>query len=112
MVFQSFGGGHGVKRSQRGTRDDQPHYCHVLPGIDMKIAQEHWYWLLAPRPVLGVRGSANGPFDDEDRELFGAVWQYADVGIELELQNAEGGHEYFVEPAVEFFSQTFASSAL
>lgn len=107
VVFQSFSGGHGIKEPRQGDRDDQPHYCHVLPVIDRMVAQEHWYWLLAPRPVLGVRGSENKPFDSADRDVFGAGWASAGADTALELQVAKGGHEYFVEPAVEFFASVF-----
>ena len=111
VVFQSFGGQQGLKQSIHGDARDQPHYCHVLPGIDRNVAQEHWYWLLAPRPVLGVRGSDNNPFDDGDRDLYGQGWSYLDATSNFELRVAEGGHEYFVEPAAEFFARVFGPAS-
>jgi dienelactone hydrolase len=111
VVFQSFGGRQGLKQSIHGDARDQPHYCHVLPGIDRVVAQEHWYWLLAPRPVLGVRGSDNNPFDDGDRDLYGQGWSYLGATSNFELRVAEGGHEYFIEPAAEFFARVFGPAS-
>jgi dienelactone hydrolase len=107
VVFHSFGGQQGIKAPPAGDAADQPHYCHVLPDIDRLVAQEHWFWLLAPRPVLGVRGSSNNPFGADDHERYGEAWVQLGAEANFELRVAEGGHEYFVEPAIEFLARVF-----
>ena len=103
IVFQAFGGGMGDFRGITGTKKDQPHYDHIIPGANTILQQQDIFLLLAPRPTLGIRG-AKEPFREPSfSTLLQAGWEAFGRPANLELRIEPGGHEYFVEPAVAFF---------
>lgn len=56
-VFQGYGGRLGLLSGVKGSREQQPHYCHIIPEYNKYGFQEDMLLLLAPRPTLGIRGS-------------------------------------------------------
>jgi len=102
IVFHSFGGGSGLKPRVSGGRINQPHYCHILPVVDSRIPREYWYWMLAPRSVLGIRGESDNHNFKNFLDIYQKGWGGED-GLELDVQT--GGHEFFVNPTIEFFKR-------
>lgn len=100
VLFQAYGGRKGFKGIVKGGRDDQPHYCHLMPGLDLLVKREEWIWLLAPRPTLAVRGNEDSGVGKETIELYKSGWAERDG---FQFMVGEGGHEYFVQPAIQFF---------
>jgi dienelactone hydrolase len=105
VAFQAYGGSIGVKPSQKGDKHSQPHYCHILPSIDRMMSQEEWLWLLAPRPTLGVRGDSDRVFKESVVSIYQKGWELAGAQNRPLLISVEGGHEYFVDPAIDFFRE-------
>tara|TARA_R110001592_G_scaffold126336_1_gene337522 strand:- start:168094 stop:169227 length:1134 start_codon:yes stop_codon:yes gene_type:complete len=105
VVFQSYGGSVGIKSAITGSKNSQPHYCHILPRVDRMVSLEQWLWLLAPRPTLGVRGDSDRLFKDDVISIYQQGWELAGEGTRPLFISAEGGHEYFVDPAVAFFRE-------
>jgi hypothetical protein len=68
------------------------------------MLQEELFYLLAPRPVLGIRGTRE-PFRPAFEQLLRDEWGRFDATDRLELRMLEGGHEYFVAPAIQFLRQ-------
>ena len=105
IVFQGFGGELGIQKGVEGTSQDQPHYCHVIPGFNHYFHQEDLFYLLAPRPVLGVRGSRDKPFSTSFKMKLKQAWETFHSPTALKLQTSQGGHEFFVEAAKGFFQK-------
>jgi len=112
VVFQGFGGRIGPFQGVEGDADDQPHYCHIIPGSKAKIFQEDFFYLLAPRPVLGVKGTTNLPFDSIFSRQLGKAWDIYGASHLLELQTVEGGHEFFINPTKIFFQRYLKGKSL
>ena len=105
IVFQAYGGALGVTPGVAGTKADQPHYCHIIPGANMTLHREDMFLLLAPRPTLGIRGDQEGFGDPAFEPTLREGWQALGRPDALELAVPAGGHEYFVEPAIAFFAE-------
>lgn len=105
VVFQGYGGPMGPFEGTGGNAHDQPHYCHVIPGQRARMRQEDVILLLAPRPTLGIRGTREGNWSGELERLLINRWMSFPQRGPVRLERHDGGHEYFVEPAVEFFEQ-------
>jgi dienelactone hydrolase len=105
VAFHSFGGAIGLKKARRGDKKNQPHYCHILPKIDRMVALEEWIWLLAPRPVLGIKGGNVAPFEDNSISMYQKGWELAGGQKSPLFMTTEGGHEFFVDPAISFFKK-------
>jgi hypothetical protein len=60
--------------------------------------------LLAPRPVLGIRGrDERSTVHPEFLETVEKAWATLGVSQNFNLEVRPGGHQYFVEPAIVFF---------
>ena len=103
IVFQAYGGAIGNNIGVTGSREDQPHYCHLIPGENLLMRKEDIFLLLAPRPTLGVRGSEEPFQDPQFRTSLQEGWSLYGASNKLRIATETGGHEYFVKPAVEFF---------
>jgi len=103
IVFQGFGGKTGVKTSTFGGRDDQPHYCHILPYLDSVIKREEYIWLLAPRPTLGLRGIREHKIDLNAVNEYRKGWRYSGFPNNFEFRDFDGGHEYSLVDAITHF---------
>jgi dienelactone hydrolase len=110
VISQSYGGNVGPARAGNMSADDEsgdtPHGCHTLPGVNRLIWQEDWFRLLAPRPVLVVRGSSNTParagvFQD----LVADAYAQFTSRDRFQFAVGEGDHEFFAAPAVEFLAR-------
>lgn len=105
VVFQAFGGTIGLRPPVKGDKTKQPHYCHILPGLDTQIRIEEWMWLLAPRPTLGIRGRADRVPDPGAEERYREGWRGQGLVRHFDFLTVDGGHEYFTGPAIEFFKE-------
>ncbi len=106
IAFQSYGGSAGNFKAATGSLAPDP--CHLIPGIGRWYQQQDVFGLLAPRPTLGLRGSAE-PFADP--EFFAGLeraWAGFGAPGSLELGSAPGGHEFAVDPAIVFFNANLA----
>lgn len=108
VVVQAYGGSVGPTPGELGrSEEDQPHYCHTIPGQNRLMHEEDVFLLVAPRPMLIVRGTRDIPLLPE----FGAILHraYAGSGSDhsLWLRTPRGGHEFFLAPAVEFLTAAF-----
>ncbi len=105
ISFHSFGGRVGVVPDlAAGAR--QPHYCHILPSVDDWLPREAWIWLLAPRPVQGVRGLNNETGFLTRQRTYARGWEQPEL---MQLETVPGGHEFFVEKAIAFFDMHLAA---
>jgi hypothetical protein len=106
IVSHSYAGSTGPTSVSEGVTDESgqtPHGCHTIPGINRLVWREDWFRLLAPRPVLLVRGTRNvsprvGDFGAAVTEAFTPFG--ADDRFEWSVE--DGGHEFFVAPTVRF----------
>ena len=105
VVFQGYSGRVGAGRAVTGDADDQPHYCHIIPGGNRVLSGEDIFLLLAPRPTLGVLGDSDDEHDPEFREAMQVAWGALGQQGAVALQAQQGGHEFFLAPAVEFFQK-------
>ncbi len=106
IYFSGFGGHAGPYQFAAGGRDDQPHYCHIIPGMKALMRREDMILLLAPRPALGTRGEREGPPSDEFMCAAQGAWDVFGAGSGFSYAVVPGGgHEFFTEDATEFFKQ-------
>jgi len=109
VLSHSYGGTVGPLTIQDDEPDDAqqtPHGCHTIPGVNRILVQEDWARLVAPRPLLVVRGDRNTPadsaaFEKRVREAYAAHG----VGDRFLLEMAPGGHEFYLEPSVKFLAR-------
>lgn len=102
VVFQAYGGTLGPRVGLARGNEKDLHYCRVIPGGGA-LFREDFVRLLAPRPVLGIRGREEHFKVAPD--FLGAVekaWETFGVPQNFELEVLPGGHQYFIEPAAEF----------
>jgi dienelactone hydrolase len=106
VVCQGFGGSIGATEGVRGKKTVQPHYCHVIPGQNKLFFQEDIYLLVAPRPLLGIRGDHEYRGDLESfSNTVGRAYKTLSAASSFAFTVAPGGHEYFIQPAVGFFKK-------
>ncbi len=106
IYFSGFGGHAGSYQFAAGGRDDQPHYCHIIPGVKALMRREDMILLLAPRPALGTRGEREGTPSDEFIRTAQGAWDVFDARDEFSYAVVPGGgHEFFSEEATKFFKQ-------
>jgi dienelactone hydrolase len=106
VVFQGGGGAVGPMEAVVGTEADQPHYCHIIPGFNQKFYQEDLPLLIAPRPLLGVRGNQEELESTVEFEgIMGKAYRTLGSPEAFRFKKERGGHEYFVRPALEFFRE-------
>ena len=107
IVFQGFGGETGIKQGINGADEDQPHLCDIIPGYSTYLFEEDIFLLIAPRPLLGVRGERDKLFeyDLEFTKKIRQVYDTFGVSSAFKFVIEAGGHEYFVQPAIQFFKK-------
>jgi dienelactone hydrolase len=106
VVVQGFGGGLGTERGVAGREQTElPHYCHIIPGFNKYLRQEDLFFLIAPRPLLGVRGKQNASGNPRDMDLLGQAHASLHASALFRFEVVPGGHEYFVQPALQFFQR-------
>lgn len=105
VVFQGYGGELGPYPSARGAGEEfQPHGCHLIPGHNKYLWQEDLFMLTAPRPLLGVRGDQD--FSGDRQAFTEAVsngYRALEAADRFQFEMQPGGHEFFLQPAMEFF---------
>ena len=102
VVFQGFGGSVGLQPPITDIAD-LPNYTHLIPGQNAYLLQEDLFMLVAPRPLLGVRGSRDFPVNPEFARVVAAAYAMQGAASAFDFVKITGGHEYFVEPARDFF---------
>ncbi len=103
IVSQGYGGQLGVYTGVKGTRKDQPHFCQIIPGFNNHLLRQDLLFLVAPRPFLGVRGSDEASVDPRYSKTVEQVYRTLNADTHFKFEIQAGGHEYFVEPAIQFF---------
>ena len=106
VSFHSHGGRVGPYPGISATNSEQPHYCHLIPGVSEIMHREDPFMLLAPRPTQGLRGERE-PFRDENfAKSLRRAWSLMGEpdAIEIEVMPNEG-HAYFVDQAIRFFEE-------
>lgn len=109
VLSHSYGGLLGPATVDVEAIDEEeqtPHGCHTVPGSNRILLQEDWARLVAPKPLLVVRGDDNTPqqfgaFVLAVRRAYegrGAVDRFAAV-------REPGGHEFYLEPSLRFLKQ-------
>ena len=104
VVFQGFGGLLGPNEGKLVGEEELPHYCHIIPGSANTLFKEDIFFLISPRPLLGVRG-----MQDFEGDLTGFrneiknFYEKMDSSSSFDFLMVPGGHEYFIKPAVSFF---------
>jgi dienelactone hydrolase len=106
-VANGYGGATGPIVEDDDSDDETgqtPHGCHTMPGINEILHGEDWARLVAPRPLLIVRGnreqsSRSGEYQRLVREAYPSA---ADAfGFEV----GQGGHEFYVENTARFLAR-------
>jgi dienelactone hydrolase len=103
VVFQGYGGMTGAQKGLDNSKQDMPHYYHMIPGHNNHLFQEDIFYLIAPRPMLGVRGDQDYVKNEEFSEMVGKVYKIFNARQLFSFEIVPGGHEYFVQPAINFF---------
>jgi dienelactone hydrolase len=107
VVFQAFGGNIGLQRGIDGKDGDESavrFQDHVIPGLNGYLYEEDLFLLIAPRPLLGVRGDRDYVWRTNFPEIVGGVYRCLAAPLAFRFSILPGGHEYFVQPAAEFFA--------
>jgi dienelactone hydrolase len=104
-IFQGYGGSIGGVSGRKGTGKQQPHLCHIIPGFNRHLNQEDIFFLIAPRPLLGVRGDQDDSINPGFSEVIGQAYTILKFPLHFRFEIHHGGHEYFVQPAIEFLKQ-------
>ena len=106
-VANGYGGATGPIVEPDDTDDDAsqtPHGCHTMPGINEILHGEDWARLVAPRPLLIVRG---------DREPSSRSTSYAPLvrqaypsaADKFGFEVGQGGHEFYVDITARFLAR-------
>jgi dienelactone hydrolase len=106
VVFQGFGGSVGAQQGIDRTWSDIPYYTHMIPGQNTYLLQEDFFSLIAPRPLLGVKGNRDYAGDQRlFSQVVGKVYETFNASSLFRFEIVPGGHEYFIQPAIRFFDQ-------
>ena len=108
-VSNSYGGAIGATRENERLDDESrqtPHGCHTMPGINRILRQEDWVRLIAPRPVLVVRGDRNmSRQTPEFKRLVSLAFESHGVASHFDVTITPGRHEFFVDPTEAFIAR-------
>ena len=106
VVSNSYGGAHGPYREESDLTDESgptPHGCHTMPGINRLLLQEDWFRLVAPRPVLVVRGDRDVSSQmPKFRALVEEAYSAPEARDRFSVAIEPGDHEFYLEPTVRF----------
>ncbi len=99
----------GVGPHDGYARDANPGYphvlCHFFDTPNRHLAREDPFLLVAPRPMLLVRGTEEGPEDAAFLALLRSTYRLLGSGGGFADRSVPGGHEYFADPAIAFFRE-------
>lgn len=105
-VSNSDGGAIGTRDDNEQVNDasDQtPHGCHTMPGINQVLLEEDWVRLIAPRPVLIVRGDRNTPGTlNAFERLVSQAYLAHGATDRFRVTVEPGGHEFYLDATAEF----------
>ncbi len=104
IVSQGYGGQLGSHTGVAGTRKNQPDYCQIIPGVNEYFFREDLLFLIAPRPHLSVRGNEEIATHQNFFRTIEEVYGTLNAKSKFKFEIHHGGHEYFVEPAIQFFN--------
>jgi len=103
VIVQGYGGRLGPALGVAGGEHvDPPHGCTLVPGANRILRQEDWFALVAPRPLLAVRGREESMQHDALADSVRPVFEAMDAADALGVEVGPRGHEFFVEPALAF----------
>ncbi len=105
VVSQGHGGDLGPYPTFEGDNQElQPHGCHIIPGHNKYLWREDMFALVAPRALLVVRGNREYHADPQAfSEAVGKGYQALGAADQFQIQVKPGDHEFFLQPAIEFF---------
>lgn len=95
VAVSAHGGQTGVPPLSSG---EQPHYCHVIPGLYATMAREDMFTLVAPRALAVFR---EGRLDEGYSDRLAAA--YGDASLHIETMSGDR-HRFFVDETIRFFS--------
>jgi dienelactone hydrolase len=108
VMSHSYGGQVGGEEAFDGIDDSEqtPHGCHTIPGINRILEQQDWLRLVAPRPLLVVRGNRNTPGAAATaRQDVGDAFRALGAAERFSLESVPGGHEFYLEPTLRFLQR-------
>jgi dienelactone hydrolase len=109
VISQSYGGEAGptsVPSWVNDTVKQTPHGCHTIPGINRLVLEEDWFRLLAPRPLLVVRGDENlASTREEFRRAVDEAYSISGEPERFTFAIEPGGHQFYMAPAVQFLEK-------
>ncbi len=96
-----------------GTFLKEPHCtCGYIPGMARDFEHADIAALIAPRPLMIQAGTQDPSFLVEDAratyEELAELYQMLGHTDRVALDTFDGGHEFYVEPAIEWFEKWFA----
>jgi dienelactone hydrolase len=101
-----YGGEAGLLGAVEGPDTTIIHYCHVIPGAWAFLRQEDMTLLLAPRPVLIVRGALEYVPNDLFATSAAAAWRTLGARDRFDLKvMPDRGHDFFVNEIAQFFAR-------
>lgn len=104
ISIAAYGGALGVKPYiTNGTANNQPHYCHIIPGERELMKREEWFMLIAPRPLQVIRGNKDHQFARRFIDQVNNAYAVTNNESQLQIINPPGGHEVFPTLTADFF---------
>jgi dienelactone hydrolase len=103
-VVQGFGGESvGPDRGESGTYHSVcNHYCHFIPRSNNFMHEEDLALLVAPRPLMFVRGSQEGLAGSALWPVLRTSYEALGHASRFSFVQHRGYHEYWLEPAIPF----------
>ncbi|HEU0079276.1 MAG TPA: dienelactone hydrolase family protein, partial [Longimicrobiaceae bacterium] len=99
----------GVGRHDGYHRDANPGFphvlCHFFDTPNRHLSREDPFLLVAPRPMLLVRGTEEGPEDGAFLHVVRSAYRLLGSGDRFAARSVPGAHEYFADPAIAFFRE-------
>ncbi|MET0398936.1 MAG: dienelactone hydrolase family protein [Longimicrobiaceae bacterium] len=107
VVAQGTEGGVGPHDGyHRDANPGFPHVlCHFFDTPNRHVAREDPFLLVAPRPMLLVRGTEEGPENAAFLALLRSAYRRFGPDARFVDRTVPGGHEYFADPAIAFFRE-------
>jgi dienelactone hydrolase len=107
VVANGYGGSTGPIVESDDTDDDSnqtPHGCHTMPGINEILHGEDWARLVAPRPLLMVRGNRE-PASRSTTYPPAVRLAYPSAADKFGYEVGQGGHEFYVDITARFLAR-------
>ncbi len=100
IISHSYGGRLKGPTIRRSDPKKPPHLCHILAGDNSRYSQSDLMRMIAPRPLLMLRGARNTYATTDFVQEVSKFWQrdsLTTIGVV-----ANGRHEFFVDETLSF----------